>query len=94
MSKFYQQVKLFYNSVDDCLFVNRTTVSRVLNDNLFFLVYVRDAVLSQDLAFGLNEQNKRNIKGEQSNYQLQLQNTLKNAYIKKLVDRKKEKQNK
>ena len=50
-------------------------------------------MLPQDLAFGLNEQNKRNIKGEQANYQLQLHNTLKNAY-KKLVDRKKEEQNK
>ena len=67
--------------IDHCLFVYRITVSRVLNDNPFFMVYGRDATLPQDLALGVSKQGKRGETREPGlNYQLKLHNTLKRAY--------------
>ena len=79
--------------IDHCLFVYRTTVSRVLGDNPFFMIYGRDATLPQDLALCVSKQGKRETKADHLNYQLRLHKTLKEAYGK-LMARKIEEQNK
>jgi transposase InsO family protein len=39
--------------IDDCLFVYRTSISRVLDDSPFYMLYGRDPILPQDLAIPL-----------------------------------------
>ena len=81
--------------IDHCLFVYRITISRMLQDNPFHLLYGRDAILPQDLAFNLINANLRNVDGEvkgKENYQYNLVK-LKEEHAK-LIKHKRVKQDK
>jgi transposase InsO family protein len=41
--------------VDYCLFAYRTTINATIEETPFFLLYGRDAVLPQDLLFGIHK---------------------------------------
>ena len=74
--------------IDHCFLAYRATVSRTLNDTPFHLLYGRDAVLPQDLAFNVHHDNQRAVvQDEQHNYQWQLQHKLRSMYSK-LIDLK------
>ena len=74
--------------IDHRLFVYRTSFNRMLNDTPFFLIHGRDALLPQDLAFGIHSDNLRKIKqNEKAVYQKELVKTLKKAYAD-LIDHK------
>jgi transposase InsO family protein len=82
--------------IDHCLLVYRTSVSRVLNDNPFYLLYGRDALLPQDLAFGLNFHNiNRSVRhnNEVGNPQYELLQQLTKSYAE-LMEKRKEEQTK
>ena len=80
--------------IDHCLFVYRTTVSRVLDDIPFYFLYGRDARLPQDNVFGVSQQARRETSATRNeNYQLKLHNRLQAAYGK-LIERKKNEQDK
>ena len=60
--------------LEDCVFVYRTSVSRVLNDTPFFMLYARDPTLPQDLKYPLNKNdtnNSEDILQEHKIHQLQ-----------------------
>ena len=67
--------------MDHCLFVYRTSHNRMLNDTPFYMLHGRDALLPQDMAFGVNKDNLRKVEGENTAvYQKNLAVTLKKAY--------------
>ena len=66
--------------LSNVLFVYKISYSRVLNNSPFFLLYGRDPVLPQDLAFGLKEKQKQFDTTDE--YKLYLIKTLKDAYEK------------
>lgn len=66
--------------LDNVLFVYRVSYSRVLDDSPFFLLYGRDPVLPQDLAFNLKRQHQEFE--SPAAYKIHLLKTLKNAYDK------------
>ena len=45
--------------IDPCLFTYRVSLNRTLNDNPFFLIYGRDAILPQDMFFPLTKRDTR-----------------------------------
>jgi hypothetical protein len=65
--------------IDPCLFAYRSTISRIIDETPFFLIYGRDPVLPNDLLFG-------NIKPPQAenllDYKIDLVQRLKRAYEK------------
>ena len=77
--------------IDHCLLVYRTTVSRMLNDTPFYLIYGRDALLPQDLAFGNESINLRGV-GVETNqtYQKELVKQMKLAYDNLIQQKQKE----
>lgn len=81
--------------IDHCLFSYRITVSRVLNDSPFFLLYGRDPLLPQDLSFSLHNRKKRGLNGKdtEGNYQFNLAQKMKTAYHN-LMKRKAQEQEK
>ena len=67
--------------IEHCLFVYRISVSRMLQDNPFYLLYGRDAILPQDLAFNLTNVNLRKVEAKKKeNYQYALVKKLKEEY--------------
>ena len=67
--------------IDHCLITYRVTVSRMLNDTPFHMLFGRDAILPQDLQFGLSEGNQRAVpEDDHHNYQWQLQHKLRAMY--------------
>ena len=88
------KLEIWDQMIDHCLLVYRTTLSRTLNDNPFFMIYGRDARLPQDNVFDLGNQGKRGIGHEgDGNYQLILHQTLKAAYATLTTRKTKEQQN-
>jgi len=80
--------------IDHCLFVYRTSYNRMINDTPFFLLHGRDALLPQDVAFGVNIDNLRKIsKTNKGEYQKELMTTLRKAY-EDLIDHRALEQNK
>ena len=74
--------------IDHCLFVYRTSYNRMLRDTPFYLLHGRDALLPQDIAFGIEKDNLRKIdKEDQESYQKELVKNLKISY-EKLIDHK------
>jgi hypothetical protein len=54
--------------INDCVFIYRTTISRVLDDSPFYMLYARDPVLPQDLAYPLRRHPVNNISDPLQNY--------------------------
>ena len=74
--------------IDHCLFVYRTSYNRMLGDTPFFLLHGRDALLPQDMAFGVNTENLRQVsRNKKGDYRKELVDVLTNAY-QKLIDHK------
>ena len=80
--------------VDHCLFIYRITINRTLADTPFYLMYVRDALLPQDLKFHTYD-NRRVIEQtetDKKNYQYILTKKLIEEYTK-LINNKETEQN-
>ena len=69
--------------LDSCLFTYRVSLNRTLNDNPFYLIYGRDAVLPQDLFLPITNNAKRVTEAENiveyKNHQLRI---LQDAYAR------------
>ena len=79
--------------IDHCLFVHRISISRLLNDNPFYLLYGRDALLPQDLSFGLSNVRRKSVTGGgKENYQYKLIQRMKQEYGE-LIKKRSEEQN-
>ena len=87
------KLEKWHEMIDHCLLVYRISVSRVLNDNPFYLLYGRDSLLPQDLAFGLNFKSiSRSIDHNNTtgNYQFELVKQLTRSYRELLSKRHEE----
>jgi transposase InsO family protein len=77
--------------VESCLFIYRTTFNRALKETLFFLMYVRDPVMPQDLLIPLSE--RQNKTEDLDIYKTRLLQVLRKTYDS-LNDFKRQYQNK
>jgi len=65
--------------IDCCVFIYRTSVSRVLNDSPFYMLYARDPVLPQDLMFPLKRKEREE---DDDTYKIEHLKKLRSAYDK------------
>jgi len=68
--------------IDKCLFTYRVTLNRSLNDNPFYLIYGRDAILPQDLFLPVTNNTRGISKIDLEEYKIDLVKSLKDAYAK------------
>jgi len=64
----------------DCIFIYRTTVSRVLDDSPFFMLYARDPILPQDLVYPLKRPILENTDVTLQNHKIEQLRLLTHAY--------------
>jgi transposase InsO family protein len=69
--------------IDNCLFVYRTTLNRMLNESPYFLIYGRDPIMPQDLLINQDNRNRRKITSQDiDEFKVGMLKTIRQTYDK------------